>query len=208
MGRSRDKVAQIGLWDEQVVRPEHDAICLWAYSHALAIAREVLPSAFARGWEPGDVDYVGFDRVPGRADAARELAEAFQRANTRPEPRVHSRSLECVLTSHTGYRDAYQKIVGYADLVVQLALPVVVAQWERRPEGEVLQGFTIGWRSDADRYTLVVEAKSQMPTVGELLRQINLYRTAMHGSYVVVAPDCNYTEVLREQGVAFVRYLG
>jgi hypothetical protein len=54
---------------------------------------------------------------------------------------------------------------------------------------------------------LLVEAKSVLPTVGELMRQIQLYRTAFGGKIVVVSPDDSYSNILSEQGVTFVKYI-
>jgi hypothetical protein len=54
--------------------------------------------------------------------------------------------------------------------------------------------------------TMTPFACGHMPTVGELMRQINLYRTAFGGKFVVVSPDDSRADILKEQGVTFVKY--
>ncbi len=73
--------------------------------------------------------------------------------------------------------------------------------------------FELGWcrrlewaRPYVEAPRILVEAKSVMPTVGELMRQIQLYRTAFSGKFVVVSPDESYAQILAEQGVTFIKY--
>ncbi len=60
------------------------------------------------------------------------------------------------------------------------------------------------WFGGKDR--ILVEVKSKLPTLGELMRQINLYREAHRGKVVVVSPDDSYVEVLKTQDVLFLKY--
>ena len=66
-------------------------------------------------------------------------------------------------------------------------------------------GVELRWTTQrANR--ILVEAKSELPTLGELMRQINLYRTAFDGKVVVVSPDDTFADILKEQGVTFIKY--
>ena len=53
-------------------------------------------------------------------------------------------------------------------------------------EDPIVDGFKLTWSSDEEARHILVEAKSVLPTVGELMRQIQLYRTAFRGKFVVV----------------------
>ncbi len=44
-----------------------------------------------------------------------------------------------------------------------------------------------------------------MPSLGELMRQLNLYRL-VYRDVVVVSPDASYQDLLREQGMLFMPY--
>lgn len=186
MSRAREKLPQIGFWDTDIGRPDHDAICLWVYQNAEAILRAAF-GGFSREWRDEDGEYP-------ESDAERD-ALARARQQTRPAPRIKSRELEPVLERTTG-RD-YRQIVGYADLLIRLDLPFL--RFDR-----ATGSHEIIWH-EHERAAVLVEVKSVLPTLGELMRQLNLYRTAHRGPMLVVAPDARYAELLREQGIAFVQ---
>jgi len=51
------------------------------------------------------------------------------------------------------------------------------------------------------------EAKTRIPSLGELLRQINLYKNYLKpGEWFVVSPDIKYREILAEEGIRFIVY--
>lgn len=211
MAKSREKIQQLGFWDTEVTNPNHDAVCLWAYENAESIVRAICPGRFDQPWLK---DEVYFDQA-NKDQSAVDLARAFTNANTRPNPRVYKKTLEYVLKSYTGYQDKMERIVGYADLLIETEFPCVVpnyragATWEA--EG-IFDGFQVGWLTDREALLkgreaprILVEAKSVLPTVGELMRQIQLYRTAFRGKFVVVSPDDSYAQILTEQDVTFVK---
>lgn len=202
MARSREKVQQLGFWDEEVSKPDHDAVCLWAYQNAESIFRAVSPELFDRGWNECDP---GFQSIQDSA-----AIRAFIADNPRPNPKVSKRTLECVLRSYTGYNEQTVRIVGFADLMLETIVPSVAKRYIADPSGhgdDVFDGYELGWSDGPYRTSrILVEAKSVLPTVGELMRQIQLYRTAFSGKVVVVAPDDRYAEILEEQGVTFVKY--
>lgn len=205
MAKSREKVQQLGFWDTEVSKPDHDAICLWAYKNAEMIVRTVSPDSFDHPWLE---DEVHFDQ-DHRDQAAYDLAKAFTNANPRPNPRICRKTLEGVLKSYTGHNDKIERIVGYADLLIETECPRVVPTYNNSGAGytrDEFDGFEISWASRRSVPLVLVEAKTVIPSVGELLRQINLYRTAFGGKPVVVSPDDTFAEILAEQGVTFIKY--
>lgn len=213
MAKSREKIQQLGFWDAEVSKPDHDAVCLWAYDNAETVLRAVCPDRFDRPWLKSEVD-------PGRSDERgqkrEDLVREFAKANPRPNPRVVKKTLEYVLRSYTGYQDRMEKIVGYADLLLETELPCIHSKYrpaDTRGADDVFDGFQLGWsrkfdwtRPYVEAPRILVEAKSVLPTVGELMRQINLYRTAFRDKFVVVSPDDSFAEILTEQGVTFIKY--
>lgn len=206
MAKSREKVnQQLGFWDVEVSKPDHDTICLWAYRNPETIFRAVCPDMFDRPWIPTEVH---FDR-DHQDDKAKALAKTFAEANPRPNPRICTKALEYVLKSYTGYGDRLEKIVGYADLFLETETPCIFPTYKPSSKGysqDEFDNFTLGWSRDRPAPRILVEVKSVMPTMGELMRQINLYRTAFGGRFVVVSPDDGYADILKEQGVTFVKY--
>lgn len=206
MAKSREKVQQIGFWDTEVKSPDHDNVCLWAYHNAEAIFRAAYPEQFERDWIAHDMD------TPAHNDVQREsilrASWDFAKTTSRPNPRIAKRSLEYVLRSYTGVRGDIERIVGYADVLIETELPKVGLTYTEQSDGrrdDVFSGCELTWSTNrAPR--ILVEAKSVLPTVGELMRQLQLYRTAFGGRIMVVCPDDRYAQILKEQGVLFMQY--
>jgi hypothetical protein len=196
MAKSRDEIQQLGFWDAEVGDPRrgplHDEICFWAQDRSLDIARHVHQNFFDRGWLRCDIRDSG-----DYPETIREFCEKTKR----PAPKIVKTSLETVLQTRSGYQGAYVKIIGYADLIIEIERPVV----DELSKGAV----AVGWDSSLDgRKTanILIEAKSSIPILGDLLRQLNLYKTAFSGEVVVVSPDDRYAQKIREQGFHFVRH--
>ena len=203
MAKSREKIQQQGFWDTEISKPDHDAVCLWVYESADTIFRVVCPDGFDRKWTKEDLDLRG-DKLD---QSATNMANAFASTNPRPNPRVFKRTWEYVLKSYTGYQDKTERIVGYADVLLETEFPVVVPKYKATTIGTREVGsFQLEWSRNQVGARILVEAKAVMPTFGELMRQIQLYRTAFGGVIVVVSPDDRYAKILAEQGVTFVKY--
>lgn len=57
-----------------------------------------------------------------------------------------------------------------------------------------------------DEKTIFVEVKTEISSLGELMRQINHYKSYLNGDYYVLCPDNTYKDKLLEQGVNFIDY--
>ena len=102
------------------------------------------------------------------------MASAFANANPRPNPRIFKKTLEYVLKSYTGYQDKMERIVGYADLLIETECPRVSPKYKAaaiRGGDDVLDGVELGWSRDREAPCILGEAKSILPSVGELMRQ-------------------------------------
>jgi hypothetical protein len=200
LAKGREKVQQQGFWDPEVSSPDHDTIVLWAYNNPELIVRAVHPELFDRPWRREDVRKGYCESPPGTPPA--NLVET-----ERPNPRFICR-LEHRLEYRHGYQDRNIQVVGFADLLIVSELPYIEERYLDKYGGQKeLAERALIWSCDHTPRVLV-EVKSKLPTLGELLRQINTYRSAFMGKYVVVAPDDTYGEVLSEQGVHFIKYAG
>lgn len=54
--------------------------------------------------------------------------------------------------------------------------------------------------------TIFVEVKSEITSLGELIRQINQYKSYLNGEYYVLCPENKYKELLKEQGINTIDY--
>lgn len=95
-------------------------------------------------------------------------------------------------------------VVGVVDFCVSLDRGTV---WLGGIEDKAL--FQPAWKIGRDRGTLLFEIKPAIRSLGELIRQINIYRTYEQQSrFIVVSPDDRFRSNLESQGISFVKYTG
>lgn len=94
-----------------------------------------------------------------------------------------------------------QYVIGFIDLCV------IVNKAELWLDG--VDGATIApcWKVGFDHTNLFFEVKPSIRSLGELMRQINLYRAYEHSQFFVVSPDDRFRPQLETQGIRFVKYV-
>jgi hypothetical protein len=192
MATAREKIPQLGLWDDEVPKISHDKVVLWAYKNAEVLLREYLLAFPDR--DPRHAASDKWDSVCIQYARANKKLSELPPLPPKPTTLVKNRVLEKVIMQHPEHGRSLPRILGYADLVIEWAEPMV--EWSQEHSK---------WYLSSNGRALLVEAKTTMPSLGELMRQINLYRQ-VYGSVVVVGQDDSYAEILREQGVLFVKY--
>ena len=86
--------------------------------------------------------------------------------------------------------------------------------WLKNDKGFLVGAVDLAIPADFWCRTLFVEAKGTIGTLGELMRQINLYRgTELNKwggiektAWLVVSPDDRFAAMLEEQGIHFLKY--
>lgn len=108
--------------------------------------------------------------------------------------------------SATGYQTG-KNVIGFVDMRVTLRVPVlgVVGLSSYGSERPLTWGQ--GTNSDRGLFHIHFEAKTRIPNLGELFRQINTYREYVKGPFVVVSPDDKEAEMIRQQGIKFIKYV-
>lgn len=104
------------------------------------------------------------------------------------------------------------------------AITVIEKRWEfpihqfhDRMNGETTQGICIGFIDFVVFYTYTVdggygryqmnfEVKTAIPSLGELFRQINMYRSYENNPFCVVCPDDRFAQQIQKQGIGFLKY--
>jgi hypothetical protein len=94
-------------------------------------------------------------------------------------------------------------IIGFVDMKVEYGI-----SWLDYDGGEDNLLFDkIKVNSPSLNHSLLFEVKTSVPSIGELLRQINMYREYDGSSFVVVAPpNAILSNRLVSQGIAFIAY--
>lgn len=62
------------------------------------------------------------------------------------------------------------------------------------------------WGSFDDEIIINFEVKSAIPSLGELFRQIQLYKVYDKNPFVIVCPDARFREQIESQGLTFLKY--
>jgi hypothetical protein len=77
MAKSREKTQQIGFWDSEVSKADHDTVCIWAYENADAILRATYPEIFDVSWRKDEIDLDFATMDQDEVNKARELLSLF-----------------------------------------------------------------------------------------------------------------------------------
>lgn len=192
MASAREKIPQLGLWDDEVPKLSHDAIVLWGYENAEQLVRAYL-TAF-----PKKDYYKTFSEKWDSNCITNNSGLALAHLPPMPEKPTQfeaKKTLEQVIEQYAENANgrSLPRILGYGDLLITWFAPSV--QW-----------WEAQWHvSQREAGSLLVEAKTVMPSLGELMRQLNLYRL-VYRDVVVVSPDASYQDLLRDQGMLFVPY--
>ncbi|UJJ60620.1 hypothetical protein [Rhodanobacter denitrificans] len=204
MAKSRDKVQQQGFWDQEVTTAGHDDVMVWVDDNADLVMSRAFPELYGRGWIPDDIEW-GIEAA-ARA-AAMEQVEAFMRATPREDPRVKGSVWESPLRDDRHRPSHYQRSVCFADLIISATYPRIYVQEqdiaEHRRAGPLAIG--VSWPRIGGHFGVLIEAKSVLPSRGDLIRQLRHYGTVFHGPMVVVSQDDSYAALLHKQGFRFVQ---
>jgi len=75
------------------------------------------------------------------------------------------------------------------------------------PITDIRRNFVVGFVDVfCKKHSIGIEVKTEIPVVGELIRQIQFYRQYTAASWIVVSPDDKNAEILKEQGIRFLKY--
>ncbi|MEO9803447.1 MAG: hypothetical protein ABJF04_09380 [Reichenbachiella sp.] len=126
---------------------------------------------------------------------------------------------EYLIRSHnkntrTGYDNS--KDIGFIDLLITASIPSLSFEGvsiERNTDGsisfvEIGDRDNLNFNFNEQYYQLnfLVEAKTRMPTLGELFRQLNLYKQYRpNDKFIVVCPDDSKKSIIEEQGFYFTK---
>ena len=189
---------KFGFVDEELKTPQHDAMMMWIDQHAEELIREYfsVPST----WSDESVA-----RIRSEADQiARSKFSKLQWNGLGNPParkiKIGRKIWESPIVTSKGFA------VGFADMEVPVELPKQLSSSYPEVYGrEVDEADLPKWWVEMRRESVIFEAKTSIRSVGELIRQIRLYQEYKKGHYIVVSHEDKFADVLREQGIQFVK---
>lgn len=149
----------------------------------------------------------------------REWKGFADHAFSKPKLKVIHKEWEYPITKKTESRySSGITIIGFVDMKIEYEDYVLVIKKGLLKEGT--EEHDVSQRSawdfsgsfelshNKERQSIYIEAKSEIKSLGELIRQINVYRTYKKGNYFIASPDNRYIDILKEQGIGFIKYEG
>lgn len=120
-----------------------------------------------------------------------------------------------VSNQRTGYQSPKQ-IIGYVDMKIIFVVPRLTVN-DIDFSGERIMGPDISWLQtellqpefgsrEQNVHYANFEAKTVLPSLGELFRQLNTYKEFEGGNYVILCPDDSDARLIKEQGFYFCKY--
>jgi len=89
---------------------------------------------------------------------------------------------------------SYKTVVGFIDIMAEIH-----GVFDYDPKS-VIQSY--------NRKPVFIEIKTEIPVLGELIRQMRAYQTyeGFYNVYIIVSPDDRHEKILNEQGFYFYKY--
>jgi hypothetical protein len=101
--------------------------------------------------------------------------------------------------------------VGFVDMKVNFLLfnPCVAGFIDEIKEGKLIKDIKdrirIGFTQKDE--TIYIEVKTEISSLGELIRQIRHYKEYLPGLYYVLCPDDTHMDTLQDQNIGFIKYI-
>ena len=170
---------RFGFADDDLKKPKHDEMMLWLDKHA-----EEFTKAIIEWTDVWPASLVG--RKMGR----------YQNLGDLPPREVRLTKIWEDPVTHLG---ATKYVIGFLDMVVRVEITELLV--DERPIPKWL-----GLWPNTPQRTIGFEAKTEIPSLGELIRQLRLYQQYCRHALFVVSPDDNFAAQLVEQGFGFIKY--
>lgn len=207
-GAARQKIDRqtLQMFDPEVVKPEHDQIMTTLFNDTASLEAMLRQMHRLGPLKPFAADSQFYVRGTHAYDrtAKVDMAKAVELTGKKPtwksdSPiRLVAKQMEVLLDDYSNSGRSH-RLMGFIDIGV--AYDVVGMPSIERDSNNVHK-----WVIDNERKALVIEVKSSWPTVGNLMRQLNLYRACIprgfgdHPKYLLVGPDDSMNEVAQQHG--------
>jgi hypothetical protein len=185
---------RFGFSDEELKTPAHDAIMVWLDINMMKIAQGCLETKY-KGiatckclWAEREADK-SIQRFPN-------LGDKWIKPDYENFPAAKIVSVKKYWESPVMSK---QYMIGFLDMRV-IAEFTGVDYWQKTEYTlpELFEG--------KDTVEFVFEVKPKIPSCGELIRQINMYKEYTPGAhFFVVTPDVRFSQILLQQGIGTVK---
>lgn len=153
-----------------------------------------------------------FEKVQKKIDYLNKWTE-FDSKPTKPPVKINSKIWELPVTTQANYSsgNSSKYTVGFVDMAINFSIfRQIVAGFsgEYKGNGEYWTELKEKIRIDfqPNQYWIYFEVKTEINSLGELIRQIRHYEEYLPGKYYIVSPDDKFRDTLKEQRIGFIKY--
>lgn len=214
------------LIDSSHGTPAHDALCLWIRDNApgriTALHAKHDPYAKRNYWQDicdaavqNEIRRLQKDHSDYRkTEREQRILDLDDVVRDLPPPEPPPAQTITTALERPVYRQTGKTIAGFLDVAVTIALPALTVNGLY--ETEIYNSFprayawcveddkipSFGWRLEKHHYAF--EAKPEIRSLGELLRQMQGYRELLpYTLLTVVSPDVRYMDDIKKEGFQF-----
>jgi len=204
--RAPTQIEKYGFMDHDLKTPVHDAICMWIEDNAITIINQLGVAPTDEYLTEEEKDYLirlyqSFDSSLGRSDEdmERDQEDFLQHLNAykRQPFKIHKVTWEPVLTNDKKFE------VGFLDMSIAYQRPEITIDSDSR---EIKTSYVTRTPDQKGFCRVWFEAKSKIPSLGELFRQLSFYKNHINSvePIVVVSPDTRFKKRIESQGYYFI----
>jgi hypothetical protein len=144
--------------------------------------------------------------------------KTFKTIPETPDVSILEKKWELPVTTQAQYNNGNSSkyTVGFVDMSVQFAVPkprlggITSSRDNELRSGEWIYDLKNEPYIDFEyeRHSMYIEVKTEISSIGELVRQINHYKEYLKGMYYVLCPNNPHKEILEQQGIGCLAYKG
>jgi hypothetical protein len=219
MGKPKAQTIQqrFGFGDTDLKTPKHDEIMLWLDDNVEYLCRKITNTDQV-GWSFKHKDEITEKYFTEVAKCRDYIAEYFRDSWTTEEKKWAENIQQinkCVLPSPNSHIEYFWEkpikdksyIIGFVDMMAIVSMP----QYMYVQSSNMYSSYTKcipTVRTENKKITIFFEVKTAIPSLGELIRQIQMYKSYINVSYnfYVIAPDDKFAPQLKSQNIGFIKY--
>lgn len=221
---------RFGFSDDDLKSPAHDALMIWLVGQLPLLGeRWVLPIYF----RPDDIEKTRDQAARAVKNAIALCSNNITSLNNQKNWSDHISEIDIRIQAEQTRITEYQNWLGLGT-PPQSSIDLNEIEWEKPiMSGQYMIGFVdlvawytrpalaiVGidgrdnlldreklptWVVYKEKVPVYFEAKTQIGSIGELIRQINMYRQYIKGKFVVVSPDDRCQDILASQHIEFLK---
>lgn len=214
---------KFGFMDFDLKKPGHDEIMKWTDNNLDSILKECFEHKVI--WSISERFQNKINAIPALISNLKDTIEkkdnnlaisswkkeilqelfswkGFGQLPTRKSLKIDDNKWEYVIQSG-------KYVIGFVDLYVTFSIPSLnIRGIDDANSGYKLELNHIPrWEIHWNKRGIAFEIKTEINSLGELIRQIRLYQNYMPGiDFIVISPDDSHTELLKSQNIGFYKY--